>query len=131
MAGGPRSRVPIVLGHEGAGVVEAVGAGVRTLAPGDHVVLTFDSCGLCDRCRAGSPSYCREFTVRNFSGGRPDGSSALSQGEQRIYGHYFGQSSFATYAIARENECDQGATGCAARSPWPVRLWGPKRAQAP
>ncbi|MCS6800450.1 MAG: NAD(P)-dependent alcohol dehydrogenase [Chloroflexota bacterium] len=102
MAGGVRSRYPIVLGHEGAGIVERVGAGVRSLVPGDHVVLSFDYCGVCDRCRAGAPCYCREFTLRNFSGSRPDGSSALSRGGERVFGHYFGQSSFATYALARE-----------------------------
>src|SRR4051794_18741159 len=48
----------VVLGHEGAGVVERVGAAVGGVRPGDHVVLTFASCGTCDLCRAGAPSYC-------------------------------------------------------------------------
>jgi len=47
--------LPGVLGHEGAGVVEQVGAGIENLAPGDHVVLTYDSCGQCRACLSGHP----------------------------------------------------------------------------
>ena len=46
---------PIVLGHEGAGVVEAVGSAVHTLQPGDHVVLSYGSCGVCESCLGGYP----------------------------------------------------------------------------
>lgn len=49
---------PIVLGHEGAGIVEAVGAQVTKVQPGDHVVLTFHSCGQCKPCQEGHPAYC-------------------------------------------------------------------------
>ena len=92
--------LPAVLGHEGAGVVEAVGAAVTSVAPGDRVGLSFNSCGTCRFCLIGRPSYCADFFARNFGSSRPDGSSALSRGGAPIHGNYFGQSSFATYAVA-------------------------------
>jgi aryl-alcohol dehydrogenase len=91
---------PIVLGHEGAGIVEAVGAGVLHLKAGDRVVLSGSSCGVCPSCRDNLPSYCREVIPRSFGGQRMDGSSALSKDGERLHGHFFGQSSFATHAIA-------------------------------
>ena len=95
--------LPIVLGHEGAGVVEAVGSKVTTLKPGDHVVLSFDSCGHCRTCNKHNPAYCFEFFPRNFSGGRgSDGSRTIAQNGDPINSVFFSQSSFATYAIARE-----------------------------
>ncbi|KAF0957772.1 NAD(P)-dependent alcohol dehydrogenase [Rhodococcus sp. T7] len=93
--------LPLVLGHEGAGVVKAVGEGVTKVAPGDKVVMTFDSCGSCVMCSRGLPSYCREFAQRNTSGGRPDGTNAL-HGDGDLHGAFFSQSSFATYAIATD-----------------------------
>jgi aryl-alcohol dehydrogenase len=98
-AGTPK---PVVLGHEGAGTIEEVGEGVRTLAPGDHVVLSGSSCGICPSCRRNLPSYCHEMLPRNFGGSRMDGTSALSRDGERVFGHFFGQSSFSQYAIAPE-----------------------------
>ncbi len=96
--------LPLVLGHEGAGVIDAVGSAVVGLAVGDRVVATFDSCGACVTCRKGLPSYCVEFTTRNVSGGRVDGTSALSTaGGERVNGNFFAQSTFATFAIASQN----------------------------
>lgn len=92
--------LPVVLGHEGAGVVEAVGDGVRALQPGDHVVLSFDSCGACQTCRDGHPAYCREFAALNSTGRRPDGSATMRQGDAPVHGSFLGQSSFATHALA-------------------------------
>lgn len=90
---------PIVLGHEGAGIVEAVGAGTYRLSVGDRVVIGANYCGSCNTCRRGYPSYCEQMLQRNFGGGRPDGSSPLSQDGAPIHGRFFGQSSFAQYAL--------------------------------
>lgn len=94
--------LPIVLGHEGAGVVEAVGEGVSGFAAGDRVVLSGSSCGACPSCLANLPSYCDTAMPRVFGGGRMDGSVALSAGPEPIHSHFFGQSSFATHAIVPE-----------------------------
>lgn len=91
---------PVVLGHEGAGIVEQAGAAVRHVKPGDHVILSGSSCGRCDSCLDNHPSYCKEGMPRCFGGQRIDGSSALSQHGAKVHGHFFGQSSFATHAIA-------------------------------
>ena len=92
--------LPAVLGHEGAGVVAAVGENVRHLAPGDHVVLTYDSCGTCRPCVNTKPFYCASFVSRNLSGTRPDGTTPLRRHGEPVHGVYFGQSSFADKAIA-------------------------------
>ncbi len=93
---------PIVLGHEGAGVVEALGAGVRGFEVGDHVILSGSSCGVCPSCVAGRPTYCDLAMPMSFGGKRLDGSTALTCGEEKIHSHFFGQSSFATHAIVPE-----------------------------
>ncbi|PZQ59741.1 MAG: NAD(P)-dependent alcohol dehydrogenase [Sphingomonas taxi] len=95
--------LPAVLGHEGAGVIEAVGAGVDGLAIGDRVVLGFSSCGHCDRCDEHLPSYCRDFPALNYAGARlEDGSTAYTApGGTPIASHFFGQSSFAAHAVVR------------------------------
>ena len=93
--------LPLVTGHEGAGVVEAVGSGVAGIAVGDHVVLSFDSCGSCTNCRGGHPAYCETFLPRNLSGRSVDGSSPATDAAGKPVGaRWFGQSSFATYSIA-------------------------------
>ncbi len=87
---------PIVLGHEGAGIVERIGPGVSHLQPGDHVVLSVNSCGTCAQCLTGHPSYCQNLYVHNFAGGRPDGTTAFSYPDgSPVKSHFFGQSSFA------------------------------------
>lgn len=93
---------PVVLGHEGAGVVRAVGSAVRSVRPGDSVIIGFSSCGNCSRCDQNLPSYCREFPQLNYAGARPDGTTSLSKDGQSVASHFFGQSSFASYAIAQE-----------------------------
>ena len=93
---------PIVLGHEGAGVVERVGTHVVKVRPGDHVVLSFMSCGHCRFCAQGRPANCANFNAHNFSGGRADGSCTLRDDCGPVHGHFFGQSSFSTFAIANE-----------------------------
>lgn len=94
--------LPLVLGHEGAGVVEQIGEGVAKVAVGDNVVMTFASCGACAMCVKGSPAYCLEFMMRNVAGSRPDGSSALHDADGDVHGAFFAQSSFGSYAIATE-----------------------------
>jgi aryl-alcohol dehydrogenase len=90
--------LPAVLGHEGAGVVEAVGSDVTTVAVGDHVVLAAAYCGKCDRCRAGQSAYCENLFAADFGGRRTDGSTAFSDSGGSISSHFFGQSSFAGYS---------------------------------
>lgn len=93
---------PAVLGHEGSGIVEQVGEGVTKVAPGDHVVLTFNSCGACPRCIVGEPAYCFSFPKLNYAGARTDGTSAITIGDETASSNFFGQSSFASFAIAHE-----------------------------
>jgi aryl-alcohol dehydrogenase len=91
---------PLVLGHEGAGVVEEVGERVKGVRRGDHVVLSYQSCGRCGKCRRGRPTDCERFYEANFGFARLDGSNALYRSGVR--GHFFGQSSFATHALTTE-----------------------------
>lgn len=95
--------LPAVLGHEGSGVVEAVGDGVTKVAVGDHVVLSYASCGQCANCLQGLNGYCPDLYGRNFSGARPDGSSPCCDAHgARLSGYFFAQSSFGEFALATE-----------------------------
>ena len=94
--------LPVVLGHEGAGVVEQVGGAVKKLVPGDHVVLTYMWCGHCKPCLNGDLTYCANFYQLNFGGVREDGSTATRDSQGTVHDHFFGQSSFGTYALAHE-----------------------------
>jgi len=97
----PNEALPFIGGHEGAGVVDEVGPGVTGIDVGDHVVLSYDSCGVCRNCRTGLPPYCDEFIPRNFMGHRLDGGpGATDQNGAPVGWRWFGQSSFATHAIA-------------------------------
>ena len=91
---------PLVMGHEGSGVVTEVGPGVAGLAEGDHVVLSWVApCGECRYCRAGREARCQlAATVVATGGVLQDGTSRLSIGGERVY-HYLGVSSFAEYAV--------------------------------
>ena len=91
---------PLVLGHEGSGVVEQVGKQVKTVKEGDHVVLSYQSCGICPECLDRRPWSCRSFYEANFGFARLDGSNALAR--SRVRGHFFGQSSFSTHSLATE-----------------------------
>jgi aryl-alcohol dehydrogenase len=93
---------PSVFGHEGAGIVEKVGARVTKVKPGDHVILAWDYCGECAACKLGAELYCLNFFLHNFHGARPDGSPTLRKGEEIIHGCFFCQSSFADFALANE-----------------------------
>lgn len=91
---------PAVLGHEGAGVVEDVGVDVTGIEAGDHVLLSYRSCGECTQCRTAHRAYCSRSVLLNSSGRRADGSATLSQNGTPLFGSFFGQSSFAQYALA-------------------------------
>lgn len=95
------SPYPIVLGHEGAGIVEEVGDNVTSLAVGDHVVISFAHCGRCENCLTGRPTVCARFNELNFGGRMEDGTYRLRQGETDV-ATFFGQSSFATHVVVHE-----------------------------
>jgi Alcohol dehydrogenase GroES-like domain len=119
---------PAILGHEGAGVVEEVGDGVTQVRPGDHVIISFDSCGWCRSCLSGAPAYCAEFEARNLSGRRSDGtSSATSQTGESIANRWFGQSSFAEHCVATERKSRGRRSGPSPRAPESAGLRDPDR----
>jgi aryl-alcohol dehydrogenase len=99
----PPAMSPIVLGHEGAGVVRAVGDDVRGIRPGDHVLLSYRSCGSCPECRSAHPAYCQSFRALNAVGTRPDGTTTMSRDGSPVFGSFFGQSSLASHALAYES----------------------------
>lgn len=94
--------LPAVFGHEGAGFVEKIGSLITKVRPRDKVVLVFPSCGQCASCRIGKPAYCLEANKLKHGGVRSDGSTTMRRGGETVYGCFFGQSSFATYAVANE-----------------------------
>ncbi|SIR76542.1 NAD(P)-dependent alcohol dehydrogenase [Williamsia sterculiae] len=96
-------QTPIVLGHEGSGVVERIGAGVTLLSVGDPVVLSYAHCGECDHCTADLPQHCRAFVPLNLVGARTDGSTPLHRDGTPVLGAWFGQSSWAQHAVVAEN----------------------------
>ncbi len=98
-AGSYPTPLPCVLGHEGAGIVAAVGSAVGGLAPGDRVAMSYAACGACPSCLAGRPFFCPEFFPRNFLAQRMDGSTALSRDGRPLHSQFFGQSSFASQAV--------------------------------
>jgi len=98
----PIPAMPNIIGHEGAGVVVATGSAVRKIRVGDHVALSFASCGACPQCEAGRPARCDNFLPANFLGRRADGSCTHHQHGQEINACFFGQSSFASHALVKE-----------------------------
>jgi len=89
---------PVVLGHEGAGIVDHVGSAVSGYKVGDKVVLGPAFCGACQQCLSGHPMYCESFYDQNFGAQRTDGSTAFStESGERVGSHFFGQSSFSEY----------------------------------
>ncbi len=94
--------LPAVLGHEGAGVIAAVGDAAQAMRPdlaaGQPVILSFASCGRCRYCDDGEPAYCDNGPALNYAGGRANGQSALHDASGSIASHFFGQSTFASYA---------------------------------
>lgn len=94
---------PVILGHEGAGIVEAVGAGIDHVTVGDSVLLSFHSCGGCRSCHAHKPGYCAEFVPRNFQAVLRAGEGGVWRGSQAVNSNIFGQSAFATHALAHRD----------------------------
>ncbi|NLV31627.1 MAG: NAD(P)-dependent alcohol dehydrogenase [Acidobacteria bacterium] len=94
--------LPGVFGHEGAGIVEKVGAQVTKVKPGDHVATSYMSCGVCPACTMARPGWCTEFRRLNFGGRRSDGTATMKKGGETVYGSFFGQSTFATHALVTE-----------------------------
>ncbi|MDY6863106.1 MAG: Zn-dependent alcohol dehydrogenase [Thermodesulfobacteriota bacterium] len=95
--------LPIVLGHEGAGIVEKTGKGVKNLKEGDHVILSvMPYCGDCFGCLMGKPYLCSTAWPTIFGGTMIDGTKRLSKENGAELNHFFGQSSFAEYAVVDE-----------------------------
>ncbi|SEG93151.1 aryl-alcohol dehydrogenase [Actinacidiphila yanglinensis] len=95
-----RSPLPAVLGHEGSGVVVQTGGPDTGLDRGDHVVLSFDSCGRCRSCRGAAPAYCDSFAALNLFGGRKENAARFTDAAGgELAPRWFGQSSFAEYAM--------------------------------
>jgi S-(hydroxymethyl)glutathione dehydrogenase / alcohol dehydrogenase len=98
----PSGYAPTVLGHEGAGVVERVGDGVTSLAPGDHVVTLFSpQCGECEHCRSPRTNLCMAIREQQGKGFLPDGTTRLSRDGEPIR-HFMGTSTFAEYTVMPE-----------------------------
>jgi S-(hydroxymethyl)glutathione dehydrogenase/alcohol dehydrogenase len=98
----PSGYAPTVLGHEGAGVVERVGEGVRLVAPGDHVVTLFSpQCGECVHCRSPRTNLCLAIREQQNKGYLPDGTTRLSREGEPIR-HFMGTSTFAEYTVMPE-----------------------------
>jgi Zn-dependent alcohol dehydrogenase len=95
--------LPVVGGHEGAGIVREVGSGVKTFQPADHVVMTVVSgCGHCRPCAGSRPGLCESVTLPRTKGLLPSGARRLSLAGRPLY-HYSGVSSFAQYAVTSPN----------------------------
>ncbi|MYT73452.1 MULTISPECIES: NAD(P)-dependent alcohol dehydrogenase [unclassified Streptomyces] len=95
-----RSPLPAVLGHEGAGIVAETGGPHTGFSEGDHVVLSFDSCGHCPNCLSASPAYCDSFAALNLFGGRTENAARFTDATgEALAPRWFGQSSFAEYAV--------------------------------
>ena len=98
----PEGLFPAILGHEGAGVVVEVGAGVTSVKPGDHVIpLYTPECRQCDYCLSGKTNLCQAIRETQGRGVMPDGTSRFSIGRDSVY-HYMGTSTFSNYTVLPE-----------------------------
>ena len=103
MTGDLTCRLPAILGHEGAGIVEETGPGVRGIEPGDAVVLVWrPRCGQCEFCLAGRPALCAAIKVPVSTGGLLDGTSRLALGDGTKVHHFLGVSCFAEYCVVAQ-----------------------------
>src|SRR5882762_1278271 len=93
----PEGLFPAILGHEGAGIVREVGAGVTSVAPGDHVIpLYTPECRQCDYCTSGKTNLCQAIRETQGRGVMPDGTSRFTLGGKPVL-HYMGTSTFANF----------------------------------
>ncbi|MBB5805641.1 aryl-alcohol dehydrogenase [Saccharothrix ecbatanensis] len=93
-------KLPMITGHEAAGVVEWIGSDVSGIEVGDHVVLTFAYCGTCSQCTENHPSYCETFLPRNILGMLGSGGATATDGDGKpVMARWFGQSTFATRTV--------------------------------
>ena len=98
----PEGRFPTILGHEGGGVVEALGEGVTSVAVGDHVIpLYTPECGECNFCKSGKTNLCQAIRTTQGQGLMPDGTTRFSKNGVPIY-HYMGTSTFSEYTVIPE-----------------------------
>ena len=98
----PEGVFPVILGHEGAGVVTELGEGVTTIEVGDHVIpLYTPECGECKFCQSGKTNLCQRIRATQGKGLMPDGTSRFSKNGKTIY-HYMGTSTFAEYTVVPE-----------------------------
>ena len=105
MNGATKHPLPAVLGHEGAGIVETVGADVTRVKVGDHIVLNWaPDCGHCFYCLRGKPNLCETFTDPIWAGVMLDGTPRLHRGDEPVY-HYCGLATFAEYAVVPQESC--------------------------
>src|SRR5471030_2446646 len=98
----PEGIFPVILGHEGGGIVEAVGEGVTSVAVGDHVIpLYTPECGECKFCRSGKTNLCQKIRITQGKGLMPDGTSRFSIKGKPVL-HYMGTSTFSEYTVLPE-----------------------------
>ena len=98
----PEGLFPVVLGHEGAGIVEAVGEGVTSVKPGDHVIPLYTAeCGECLFCKSNKTNLCTSVRATQGKGVMPDGTTRFSYNGQPLY-HYMGCSTFSEYTVVAE-----------------------------
>lgn len=103
MKGDQPIAMPIILGHEGAGIVEAIGKGVTSVAEGDHVIPIWRmSCGICEYCLGGKPALCDVGTAMRFTGKMPDGKTRFENGNGDPILHYAGVSTFSELSTMPE-----------------------------
>lgn len=95
--------LPVVPGHEGAGIIEEIGSSVKNFAVGDQVVMAYNSCGTCQSCRTGHPSSCNDWAALNMGGVRANGTAAFKKADGTAVSNFFSQSSFSTYTVTNVN----------------------------
>ncbi|KAI5702562.1 hypothetical protein M8J76_001070 [Diaphorina citri] len=95
-------KFPCVLGHEGSGIVESVGEGVTSVAPGDHVIpLYIPQCNECKFCKSSKTNLCTKIRTTQGEGVMPDGTTRFTCKGQQLY-HFMGCSTFSEYTVVAE-----------------------------